>query len=236
MNTKTPINHSDCEINIEDIEYIAKYTTLPFLLDILKTKKISLLKPDSWDDKNDAKALLKYLEYKSAKNNNIKSILASCFTYDTDCIHHWNTFAKGAAGCVLVLDAKNFFRTVKEFDNDIRFDVVHYKKIKSLEKECINPEDIPFLKRFPYQCEKEIRLLKLCESKKKSYPIPINLNIIKKIKFSQSLPQSIYKQIRRLVKDFLDNEDIDIYHSTIEENEEWLNKIDAKLGHPQKEK
>ena len=236
MNTKTSINSTDCDVNIEDVEYIAKYTTLPFLLDILKTKKLSLLKPDSWDDKNDAIALLKYLDYKRIENNNIKSIFASCFTYDIDCIHHWNTFAKGAAGCVLVLNAKRFFKSVKEFDNDIRFDVVRYKKIKSLEEDRINPENIPFLKRFPYQCEKEIRLLKLSESKKKSYPIPINLNIIKKIKFSQSLPKSIYKQIRRLVKDFLDNEDIDIYHSTIEENKEWLNTIDAKLGHPQKEK
>lgn len=60
-----------------------RYTTLPFLLDILHEKRLPLLDPASWEDKNDSY----YLElYKSGKR--LKSVLAICFAEAQETYHH----------------------------------------------------------------------------------------------------------------------------------------------------
>jgi hypothetical protein len=55
--------------------HFRRYTDLPSLIQILTNRKITLLDPATWDDKNDSFFLSTYKEKKK-----LKSVLALCFT------------------------------------------------------------------------------------------------------------------------------------------------------------
>ena len=57
---------------------LSRYTTLPVLLDMLKRRKLVLLKPDSWEDKNDSAIMAEYRRRRKAKN-----VFVLCFS-DTE--------------------------------------------------------------------------------------------------------------------------------------------------------
>ena len=56
-------------------KFLRRYTNLPALLYLLRERKITLLDPASWDDKNDSYFLSLYHQKKQ-----LKSVLALCFT------------------------------------------------------------------------------------------------------------------------------------------------------------
>jgi len=72
---------------------LRRYTTLPSLLDLLVTKHLTLLTPDSWDDKNDAFYLQQYKDKKK-----LKAVYAMCFTEGNETYHHWRVFSGGNGG------------------------------------------------------------------------------------------------------------------------------------------
>ncbi len=67
---------------------LSRYTTLPVLLDMLERSCLTLLPPDSWDDRNDREVML---EYKRRRNSSC--LLAVCFSQGEETIHHWSAFA-----------------------------------------------------------------------------------------------------------------------------------------------
>lgn len=69
-----------------------RYTELPSLIYMLAYRKITLLDPSSWDDKNDSYFFSLYRD-----KVKLKSVLALCFTQARDTYHHWRVFAPGSA-------------------------------------------------------------------------------------------------------------------------------------------
>jgi hypothetical protein len=59
-------------------KFLRRYTNL------LKEQKITLLDPESWEDKNDSHFMSLYRKKKS-----LKSVLALCFTQASETFHHW---------------------------------------------------------------------------------------------------------------------------------------------------
>ena len=57
------------------IPFLNRYTSLPVLLDALVHKRLTLLSPTSWEDRNDAYYIERYKETKK-----LKTVLALCFT------------------------------------------------------------------------------------------------------------------------------------------------------------
>ena len=77
-------------------KFLRRYTNMTTLIYMLKEKKITLLNPEKWDDKNDAYYMSLY-----KKKGSLKSILALCFTQVPERYHHWRVFAGGPDGvCV----------------------------------------------------------------------------------------------------------------------------------------
>ena len=64
-------------------DFLRCYTNLPALLYLLRERKITLLDPETWDDKNDSHFLSVYREKKS-----FKCVLALCFTQVSETYHH----------------------------------------------------------------------------------------------------------------------------------------------------
>ena len=55
--------------------FLKRYTELPYLLYALRTKKLTLMNPAAWEDRNDAYFLMRYQE-----RQDCGSVLALCFT------------------------------------------------------------------------------------------------------------------------------------------------------------
>lgn len=80
-------------MNESKVQIFNRYTDLTALIDILSKKRMVLLDPSSWDDKNDVYFMKSYQEKKK-----INTLLALCFTTKYETYHHWSVFAPNNSG------------------------------------------------------------------------------------------------------------------------------------------
>jgi hypothetical protein len=198
---------------------LTRYTSLPVLLDMLKRKRLVLLDPSSWEDKNDADIVLEY-----KRRRKVQSLFAICFSYGDETIHHWKTFANGISGCSIDFDPIKLINLLETISG-VKFGPVIYRKIKELRDNTISLESIPFTKRWPYRCEEEFRILWESRDEAPSYEIEFDLRLIRKITISQHMPNQIYQTIREYLRDTFKNPDQRISRSTIYQNKIWINKF-----------
>jgi hypothetical protein len=133
-------------------KYLRHYTRLPYLLKILETKQLKLGDSKNFKDKIDKKWTDAYKD--KSKN---PDLYALCFTWETELIHHWNTYAKGEIGCCITFDGTALIEAAKEQGIVARF--VYYRKNipwKNIPDD-IPAEEIPFTKAWAYRCEYEYR-------------------------------------------------------------------------------
>jgi len=193
-----------------------RYTTLPVLLDLLRRKKIVLLDPSTWEDRNDAELILEY-----KKRKKIPQLFAICFGIGAETIHHWKTYANGISGCCIEFDKNKLlkaFRNIKE----AHWDNVVYMKIDEAEKIKISRNRIPFTKRWPYRYEKEFRIIWEGKTSQKTIDVDIDLKAINKITLSQGLPADVYKSIKELLRNEFRDPAKKINRSTLYENKRWI--------------
>lgn len=193
-----------------------RFTTLPALLDLLRSRKLVLRDPSNWEDKNDVKLLL---EYKRRKK--IPKLFAVCFCIGDETIHHWKTYADGVSGCCIEFDKSKLLACFHGL-HEVRCDEVIYKTIEEVEKSIIETDRIPFIKRQPYIFEKEFRVLWEGKTRGKAIDLDINLNSINKITLSQRMSKALYKSIERLLRDNINGLSIEINRSTLFENSRWI--------------
>ena len=201
------------------MEHINRYTTLPVLLDMLKRKKLVLLDPTSWEDKNDSEVLLEYKKRKKAQK-----LFALCFSYGYETIHHWKTFADGISGCCIEFDPI-MMKALLETISGVRYRGVEYKKLNKLKDTSIDIDDIPFTKRWPYRCEEEFRVIWTGDTKEDAYEISFDLKMITKVTISQRMPEQVYETICEYLRDAFEHPEQKINRSTLFENQVWINKF-----------
>lgn len=199
------------------ISKLNRFTTLPILLDMLERKKLTLLNPRLWEDKNDSEIIL---EYKSRKG--IENLFALCFSHDDETIHHWKTYSNGPSGCVIEFDAKKLFAILDEIPG-LKHGKIIYKKIDDVSsKKRIELDDVPFTKRWPYRCEEEYRIIYETNEKMDFYEIEFPLSVIRKVTISQQMPEQIYNTIKKHLKGTAKDPDKRISRSTLYENQRWI--------------
>jgi len=76
-----------------EADYLRRYTSLPVLIDMLAERRLTLVDPGQWSDKNDTAYLAAYKEAKK-----LKCLVALCFTATSETFHHWNVFSPGPGG------------------------------------------------------------------------------------------------------------------------------------------
>lgn len=205
----------------DQVTKLNRFTSLPVLLDLLQRKKLTLLDPKLWDDKNDTEIILEY-----KKRKKIKSLFAVCLSCGDETVHHWKTFSNGTSGCVIEFDCNRLFAILDKIPN-LRHQKVVYKKLSEIEDKNTNIDvnEIPFTKRWPYRCEEEYRIIVENNSEDKFFEIDIPLEIIKKVTISQQMPQPIYETIKGYLKTLKGNPDSRISKSTLYENKRWINRF-----------
>lgn len=194
-----------------------RYTTLPILLDLLKRKKIVLLDPTKWEDRNDADIISEYI-----KRKNISKLFAVCFSVNTETVHHWKSYADGISGCYIQFDEDKLLASFKSI-KQIRWGDVDYKRIKEAQSKSIQIDNIPFTKRWPYRIEKEFRIIWEGQTKKEKIEIDIDLKSINKIMLSQKMPVDVAESIKHLLRNAFEDPSKLISRSTLYENRSWIN-------------
>jgi hypothetical protein len=186
---------------------------------LLRRRKIVLLDPSTWEDRNDAQIIL---EYKRRKG--IPNLFAICFGIDDETIHHWKAYADGVSGCCIEFDEN---KLLKCFDGipEIRKGAVVYKRLSEIRNNTIAADDIPFIKRYAYRCESEYRILWQGKTNQPAIEIDLDLNSINKITLSQRMPKPIHNSIKELLRSEIQNPSSRINSSTLYENAAWIKKF-----------
>lgn len=196
---------------------LRRYTDLPSLINILTNKKITLLNPKSWDDRNDSYFLSLYKEHK-----NLKTLLALCFSQTTETYHHWRVFSNGSSGVCIVFNKNLLLNSVKHI-SDVKCSEINYLSLQKIKNnKNISVENLPFVKRYGYNPEKEFRIIYESYSEDLDYlDVEIDINCIERILLSPWMDKNLIKSTEIVIKSISECSKIKIKQSTLISNEMW---------------
>lgn len=201
---------------------LKRYTELPFVMQLLHTKKLTLVNPSAWDDKNDSHFVQAYRDRKGHG-----SVLALCLTEALQTYHHWKVFTHGASGACICFDKEAFKSWIDETDLIQGREVV-YRTLPQIQKQPPKLEDLPFLKRKAYEHEGEFRLL-YCTKKKsvvvQSFDIP--LEMIDFVLLNPWLPPSTANAIEEVIHRIDGCQKLEVKRATIVKNDDWQHAAEA---------
>jgi len=198
-----------------------RYTSLPVALDILVRRQVTLLSPETWEDRNDAFYLERYREKKK-----LGTLVAICFTTRGETFHHWKVFSNGLSGVCIEFD-KNKLLTAFPISRGFRCEPIDYKLIQTLTKNRPAVERWPFLKRKAFKDEGEFRII--CENGTTHdfiKHVDIELDTIRKVTLSPWLPDEVAKSVRALINTIKGCESIPVKRSSLIDNSRWKKAIE----------
>ena len=195
-----------------------RYTSLPFLLDLLHKKQLALLDPSTWDDRNDAFFMEKYKEKKK-----LKTLLALCFAESQETYQHWKIYSGNSSGVCIQFDKDSLLEKALKIEG-VRCQKIDYLPFRG---KLDSVELLPFTKRVAFKGEKEFRFI--YESKEEEIKIkylPITPNDIIRIVINPWVNKSIYDSIVSTIRNVDGFDNIPTRKSSILENEKWKKKAD----------
>lgn len=196
--------------------FLNRYTTLPVLIDMIAEKRLTLISPEKWEDRNDAHFIEVFRQKK-----NFKSVLGICFSSTRETFHHWKVYASGMSGVCIEFDKDKIIRAIKGLAN-VLYGEVSYKLIHEAQANRPNIDNLPFLKRKPFKDENEFRIIYWNDkSRISSYDIPIELRFINKVTLSPFMPETLKKSLKSAIWNIQKSNALRIIHSTLLDNDEW---------------
>lgn len=195
---------------------IRRYTDLPSVLYMLRNKKLTLLDPISWNDKNDSY----FLEvYKNRKQ--LSSIYALCFTEKNETYHHWSVFCSRENGVCIVFDRNKLIDHLSQ-QSGIISAPVEYRTIGDVGWPDLEIDELPFLKRWAFKDESEFRVIYSGESESEyTKDIPMPLSCIKKIFINPWIPNQLFIAIKETIKDIKGCKSLGVGKSRLIDNKSW---------------
>jgi hypothetical protein len=203
------------------MEYLNRYTTLPIALDILTQKRITLLSPEAWEDRNDAYYLEKYrTEMKR------RTVVAICFSACRETFHHWKVFSNGNSGVCIEFDKDELVAAIGR-KKGFTMKEVEYLMVDKVERSKPELGRWPFIKRLPYKDEKEFRIIWESDTELvRSKTVIIDLSCIKKVTLSPWLPKVVGDSVTSVIRGIDGCEDLKINSSSLLENSRWRQAIE----------
>lgn len=194
-----------------------RYTDLAALLDILTHKRLVLLDPGHWSDKNDVHFMASYKQKRQ-----LQSLLALCFTSKFETYHHWSVFAPGSSG-VCIRFRRPWLQ--EAFDAiGLRYGDVQYRELH--DDQALTLQDVPFLKRFPYRDEKEFRVIFESQVPLAVKAVPFELGAIERIVLSPWLPEALVDTVKKTLHSIEGCQKLKVVRTTLLSNESWRHKVE----------
>jgi hypothetical protein len=201
---------------------LRRYTSLVAAIQILRQRRITLLNPELWDDRNDTYSMRKYMEAVQAR-----SILALCFAQQFETYHHWRVYSQGMDGVCLEFDRERLLAAFA-YNPLVRHGSVEYYELRTLGKQPPTVEELPFIKRFPYQDEKEFRIIYVDTEQVLSFKdFEIDLGAITRINLSPWMPKALSNSVKATIRSIPGCADLRLNRSTLVENNQWKGYIDS---------
>jgi hypothetical protein len=198
---------------------LRRYTELPALIHMLKYRQLTLLDPSSWDDKNDSHFLSLYRE-----KCKLKSVLALCFTKAPETYHHWRVFAPGSAGVCIQFDSSALQSAVTKTQG-VRMESVEYLTLPKIRGAKLKKATLPFIKRFAFQPEDEVRMLWESKTEDRKYlPVPFPLSAISRVTLSPWVYPTLGDEVRALLRTIEGCAKLHVFKSTLISNAEWMER------------
>jgi hypothetical protein len=207
-----------CFEMVNDLKSVSlrRYTDLAQALFMLHERKMTLMDPNNWDDKNDSMFLS---EYKVKKK--LKVVAALCFARASETYHHWGIFSKGNDGVCICFNMDKLVSQLSSIEG-MQCRSVEYKTFDQMRETSIKVDDLPFLKRYGYSAEKEFRVLYESGNDGSSYPaFPIDLSCITRIVVSPWLPEPYFKEVKRVLKRTGLPSSVPVLQSTLIGSRKW---------------
>jgi hypothetical protein len=200
----------------QPVTILRRYTSLAALLALLQDKKLTLLSPGLWEDRNDAFYMG---EYKTKKR--LQTLLALCFTESDETYHHWRVFTHGSDG-VCIHFKREALLAALPIGHQLIAGPVTYRKINDLPRLKPRLEQLPFLKRQPYSDECEFRLVyedKKTEMETKGFALSVRT--IARVTLNPWLSPPLAAAVKRAIKSTPGCATLKVYQTTLLENETW---------------
>jgi len=198
-----------------------RYTSLPVALDILVRRQVTLLSPETWEDRNDAFYLERYREKKK-----LGTLVAICFTTRGETFHHWKVFSNGLSGVCIEFDKSPLLKGFP-LSGGFRCESIDYKLIKTLTQNRPAVERWPFLKHKAFKDEGEFRIIYEDRTAHDFIKyVDIELDTIRKVTLSPWLPDEVAKSVSELVNTIKGCEGIPVKHSLLINNSRWKKAIE----------
>lgn len=201
-----------------------RYTNLAAAIHMLRTREITLLAPEKWDDGNDRHFMRVYQD-----SLGLRTLLAICLAADYDTYGHWRVFSPNVDGICIVLQKDPLLQSFKGVSG-IRHRKVDYKELLHLS----GPPKImslPFLKRYPYKPEGEYRVIyesKTEDITAKSFPLPPGC--IKAVILSPWMPEPLVPSVIDTLRSIDGCSELSMYQSTLIKNRRWTDYADSALN------
>jgi hypothetical protein len=204
------------EICVGEVHFF-RYTDLPSLIHILKNRQLTLLDPMTWDDKNDSSFVTMYKE-----KSKLASVLALCFTRSQETYHHWRIFAPTSSGVRITFN-EQLLRNSVEAVPGLQLTEVDYVKLADIRSTELSRHRLPFIKRYPYRPESEVRLLWQSDTEEKlSYTLPIDLQAITQVTLSPWLHPALVESVKSTLRAIDGCDTLTVHRTTLISNDEWL--------------
>ncbi|MCU7918818.1 MAG: DUF2971 domain-containing protein [Candidatus Thiodiazotropha sp. (ex Epidulcina cf. delphinae)] len=194
---------------------LRRYTDLPALLYMLRRRKISLLNPSNWDDRNDAYYLELYRERK-----NLGAVLTLCFTEVGETYHHWKVFSPGTGGICIRFDKGRLIEYMLEI-NGVRAGPAQYKMMDHIRQDTPSLEDLPLLKRYAFRHEHEFRLIYESTRPMNVRDFSFPIECIDRITINPWVNEKLADAIWEIVRGLGGCEDLIVGQSSLINNNEW---------------
>jgi hypothetical protein len=185
------------------------------LIYLLKERKITLLDPQSWDDRNDSHYLMLYREKKK-----LRSVLALCFTQASETYHHWRVFANGSSGICISFKRSQLLRAVKSHEG-LRTGSVEYLTLRQVQQKELTVQELPFLKRYPFEDEMEFRMIYESNEWLSSLDIAIPLSCVDRVTLSPWVHDALWPYIEQTLNAIKGCSELKIVRSTLISNDRW---------------
>jgi hypothetical protein len=196
--------------------YLRRYTDLPALLHLLTDRKLTLLDPKTWDDKNDAYFISLYKEKKK-----LRSVLGLCFSQTSETYHHWRVFSNGPAGVCIVFDRETLLAAMKKV-HGLSAGSMNYMTLADAKTKAVRIPELPFLKRSAFKPEKEFRaIFESVNDDISALNVDIPLSCIRSVSLSPWMHSSLSVSTVAAIRSINGCAKLKVYRSTLISNEQW---------------
>lgn len=213
-------------------ESIRRYTSISAAIDVLSRRKLAILNPENWDDRNDRYYMALYKEAKRKSGGLYGLCAAQC----SETYHHWRVFTNGAEGaCIEIYREK--LEMALGVTAGVRFGPVKYLTLDEVDQ--LSKGDVanlPFVKRAAFIDEDEYRIV--VETDKPQAPVfyvDFDLHWIKRVHLNPWLPKTIAATMKKIIQRIPGCGGVEVWRSQLIDSSRFKRAGDRVIGRPSPE-